>query len=221
MENVSERPATGRETRVALSAYPAIKRTIDIFAAATLLIVLSPVFVIVALAIVIDGGLPIIYRCQRVGRSGRPFTVFKFRTMRDGSHHHLEELLSLDEERRLEWAHNRKLRDDPRRTRVGPFLRRWSLDEIPQLVNVLMGDMSLIGPRPLTTIEWDGRPEAEEVLSLRPGITGLWQVSGRSELDFETRMALELTYVRNEGFRSDLQIALRTISAVISGKGAY
>jgi exopolysaccharide production protein ExoY len=202
-------------------AYLLLKHTFDTVAAAVLLVVLSPVMLLVALAIVLDTGLPVIYRCERVGRFGRPFTILKFRTMRDGTHHHLEELLSVDEERRMEWAETKKLRDDPRRTRVGLLLRRWSLDELPQLANVLVGQMSLIGPRPVTAEEWDGRPEAADVLALRPGLSGLWQVSGRSELDFETRMALEMTYVRNAGFKLDLQIALRTILAVLSGKGAY
>jgi lipopolysaccharide/colanic/teichoic acid biosynthesis glycosyltransferase len=201
--------------------YPLLKRVLDILASALLLVVLGPVMLLVALAIILDTGLPVIYRCQRVGRFGRPFTLLKFRTMRDGTHHHLEELLSVDEERRLEWYQNRKLRDDPRRTRVGLFLRRWSLDELPQLVNVLVGEMSLIGPRPVTAEEWDGRTEEADVLRMRPGLSGLWQVSGRSELDFETRMALEMAYVRQAGFKLDLQIALRTILAVLSGKGAY
>jgi lipopolysaccharide/colanic/teichoic acid biosynthesis glycosyltransferase len=169
----------------------------------------------------IDSGLPIVYRCQRLGRYGQPITVFKFRTMRDGSHHNLEELITADEERRLEYGINRKLRDDPRRTRVGGFLRRSSLDELPQLINVLAGEMSLIGPRPYFPDELRGRAEAVELLSVRPGITGLWQVNGRSDRTFEERIELELDYVRHRGFGRDFSILLRTIGAVISGRGAY
>jgi lipopolysaccharide/colanic/teichoic acid biosynthesis glycosyltransferase len=221
VEETSERPAIGRDVLLASSAYPPIKRAIDFLGAATLLVVLSPIFLIIGIAIVIDGGLPIIYRCQRLGRNGRPIEVLKFRTMLNGSHHHLEELLTADEERRLEYGINRKLRHDPRRTRFGTFLRRYSLDELPQLWNVLIGEMSFIGPRPYMADELHGRPEATTLLSLRPGITGLWQVNGRSDRTFEERVALEVDYVRREGFHLDASIVLRTFGAVLSGKGAY
>lgn len=221
MEDTSERPAIGREVLLASSAYLPIKRAIDFIGAATLLVVLSPVFLVIAIAIVVDGGLPIIYRCQRLGRDGRPIEVLKFRTMHNGSHHHLEELLTADEERRLEYGANRKLRHDPRRTRFGTFLRRYSLDELPQLWNVLIGEMSLIGPRPYMPDELRSRPEAITLLSVRPGITGLWQVNGRSDRTFEERVALEVDYVRRESFRLDAAILLRTFGAVASGKGAY
>jgi exopolysaccharide production protein ExoY len=197
------------------------KRWLDILGSLTLLIVLSPVLVLIAVATWLDTGLPIIYRCQRIGRFGEPITVLKFRTMRDGSHHHLEELLSVDEEMRLEYVERRKLRDDPRRTRVGVMLRRASLDELPQLVNVLAGDMSLIGPRPYIPGELVGRPEANVILSVRPGITGLWQVNGRNDRTFEERLALDVDYVSRRGFGLDGRILARTLSAVISGKGAY
>jgi lipopolysaccharide/colanic/teichoic acid biosynthesis glycosyltransferase len=221
VEQTSGRPTTAREALVAPSAYPTIKRLIDIFGAATLLIVLSPVFLIIAIAIVVDGGLPIIYRCQRLGRHGQLIEVLKFRTMHNGSHHHLEELLTIDEERRMEYVINRKLRKDPRITRFGTFLRRYSFDELPQLWNVLIGEMSLIGPRPYMPDELRGRPEATTLLSVRPGITGLWQVNGRSDRTFEERVALEVDYVRREGLLLDAKIVLRTFGAVLSGKGAY
>ncbi|MGH2392277.1 MAG: sugar transferase [Candidatus Limnocylindria bacterium] len=221
MEQISGRPTTGRDTLLVSSAYPAIKRTIDIIGASALMVVLSPAFAMIAAAIVAHGGLPIIYRCQRLGRHGGPIEVLKFRTMHNGSHHHLEELLTADEEWRLEYGVNRKLRDDPRRTRFGAFLRRYSLDELPQLWNVLIGEMSLVGPRPYMPDELRGRPEAGTLLSVRPGITGLWQVNGRSDRTFEERVALEVDYVRREGFRLDVSIVLRTFGAVISGRGAY
>lgn len=203
------------------SAYHAAKRCVDVFGALLLVIVLSPLMVVIGLAIYLDTGLPIIYRCQRVGRHGRPISVWKFRTMRDGSHHHLEEVLSVSEELRLEYGLNRKLRLDPRRTRVGSVLRRWSLDEVPQLFNVLRGEMSLIGPRPYMPGELSGRAEAVEVLKVRPGITGIWQVNGRSERSFEERIAMDVEYVRHRGLRLDMSIAARTLQAVLSGKGAY
>lgn len=197
------------------------KRLTDIVGSAVLLVVLSPVFLLIAVATLLDSGLPIIYRCQRIGRYGQPITVLKFRTMRDGSHHHLEELLTVDEERRLEYGVSRKLRQDPRRTRVGVFLRRTSLDELPQLVNVLGGNMSLVGPRPYFPGEMTGRPEATLILSVRPGITGLWQVSGRSDRTFDERLSMDADYVSRRGFGLDARILARTLSAVISGRGAY
>jgi lipopolysaccharide/colanic/teichoic acid biosynthesis glycosyltransferase len=141
--------------------------------------------------------------------------------MRDGSHHHLEEMLTVDEEKRLEYGVSRKLRDDPRRTRVGVFLRKTSLDELPQLVNVLAGQMSLIGPRPYFPGELADRPEAEIILRIRPGITGLWQVSGRSDRTFEERLELDVDYVRRRGPVLDASILARTLMAVLSGRGAY
>lgn len=156
-----------------------------------------------------------------MGRYGEPITVLKFRTMRDGSHTHLEELLSVDEERRLEFGVTRKLREDPRRTGVGIFLRRASLDELPQLANVLVGHMSLIGPLPYFPDELRGRAEATDLLSVRPGITGLWQVNGRSDRTFEERLLLETEYILHRGFGMDMSIAAGTLGAVISGRGAY
>lgn len=197
------------------------KRLADIVGAAVLLAILSPVLLLIAVAILLDSGLPILYRCQRVGRYGEPITVLKFRTMRDGSHHHLEELLTLDDEMRLEYTTHRKLREDPRRTRVGAFLRRTSLDELPQLVNVLFGQMSLVGPRPYFPGELNGRLEAETILGVRPGITGLWQVNGRSDRTFEERLAFDVEYVTTRGFGLDAVIVARTFGAVVNGRGAY
>lgn len=222
MEQISQqRAATARQVTLRQLLYWFTKRLFDIFGSAVLMLILFPVLVAIAFATWIDSGLPIIYKCQRVGRFGRPIVVLKFRTMTDGSHHHLEELLSVDEEKRLEYGAWRKLRNDPRRTRVGAVLRRLSLDELPQLVNVLAGEMSLIGPRPYFPGELEGRPEADTILRVRPGITGLWQVNGRSDRTFEERVAYDVEYVGRRGFGLDLSIMARTIGAVLSGKGAY
>jgi exopolysaccharide production protein ExoY len=121
----------------------------------------------------------------------------------------------------MEYGKRRKLRDDPRRTRVGAVLRRLSLDELPQLVNVISGEMSLIGPRPYFPGELAGRPEADSILRVRPGITGLWQVNGRSDRTFEERVGFDVEYVITRGFGTDLSILARTVGAVISGRGAY
>lgn len=224
MERISQQRAAATGTGTAPTRQPVYwttKRFVDIIGSAALLLVLSPVLLIIAVAIWLDSGLPIIYRCHRVGRFGEPIIVMKFRTMRDGSHHHLEELLTVDEEKRLEYGERRKLRDDPRRTRVGAILRRLSLDELPQLVNVLSGDMSLIGPRPYFPDELAGRSEADVILHVRPGITGLWQVNGRSDRTFEERVAFDVEYVTNRSFGLDASILARTFSAVLSGRGAY
>lgn len=192
----------------------------DLLLGTLLLVLLTPVLLLVALAVYLDSGAPILYRCQRVGRDGRPITILKFRTMKNGSHHHLQELLTIDEERRL-YAASRKMRDDPRCTRLGRFLRRTSLDETPQLLHMIGGQMSLVGPRPYLPDELVGRREAPEVLSVEPGMTGLWQVKGRSERTFEERLALDVDYVRQRGSGLDASIAVRTVGAVQGGRGAY
>ena len=223
MEQITQQTAASapRASDARDSLYATAKRLIDIVGSAVLLVVLAPILVLIAVAIWLDSGLPIIYQCQRIGRDGRHIIVLKFRTMRDGSHHHLEELLTVDEELRLEYGARRKLREDPRRTRVGAVLRRTSLDELPQLFNVLSGDMSLVGPRPYIPGELDEYQEAPAILSVRPGITGLWQVNGRSDTTFAERVAYDVEYVRHRGLIYDLAIAMRTFGAVVRGRGAY
>ncbi len=201
--------------------YRRTKRGADIALSVIAIVLLMPLFIVIALAVWLDSGLPIIYGCQRLGLGGQPIRVLKFRTMTNGSHHQLAALLTANEEQRIEYAARRKLRRDPRRTRVGRLLRRASVDELPQLLNVLAGDMSLVGPRPYLVEELQHRPEASELLSVRPGMSGLWQVNGRSERTFEERIALDLHYVRYQGFILDAAIAGRTMGAVLSGRGAY
>jgi lipopolysaccharide/colanic/teichoic acid biosynthesis glycosyltransferase len=211
-------PAAAERGRV---AYTSLKRAMDLVLSTGLLLLTFPLFALIAAAIAIETGYPLFYRCERLGLGGRPMTALKFRTMYDGSHHHLQELLTNDEEIRMEYDERRKLRHDPRRTRVGAVLRRLSLDELPQLLNVARGEMSLIGPRPYFLHELTGRQEGPVILSVRPGITGLWQVSGRSDLPFERRLELDAQYVRDFGLGADLRIAVRTFGAVLSGRGAY
>lgn len=221
LEHISDARSLATASPLSRSGYELAKRLFDILGATALTIVVSPVMLAIAVAIWVDSGVPIIYRSQRLGRHGQPIIVLKFRTMRDGSHHHLSELLTADEELQLEYNVNRKLRRDPRRTRVGALLRRTSLDELPQLWNVIRGEMSLIGPRPYFPHELLGRPESVELLSIRPGVTGLWQVNGRSDRTFAERLSLETRYVRRRGMILDLQIVVLTVRAVISGRGAY
>lgn len=197
------------------------KRVLDVAGALGLLTVFFLPMVIITLLTRADGA-PALFRQVRVGHRGRRFTCMKFRTMRPNAERILEELLSKDPTARAEWERSRKLRDDPRLTRVGVFLRRTSLDELPQLFNVLRAEMSLVGPRPIVEDElmrYGSRLRWYE--AVRPGITGLWQVSGRNDTSYSRRVALDVLYVKNMGLRFDLRILWRTVGVVLFGWGAY
>jgi len=194
----------------------AAKRCVDALLASALLALLSPVFLLLALAIVVNSPGPVFFRHNRLGRGGAPFRVWKFRTMVPNAATVLDKMLEVDLALRAEWEASHKLKRDPRVTRVGAFLRRTSLDELPQLFNVLAGDMSLIGPRPIIAEELDKYGEQYEMVSrVRPGMTGLWQVSGRSSLPYETRVELDTYYIKNWSFWLDLYIMLKTPWAVL------
>ena len=186
-----------------------------------LLLLLSPLLIIIALLIWQKDGAPILYAHYRVGRGGRLFRCLKFRTMLNDSERILAELLLSDPKSRAEWEADQKLLHDPRITPIGVFLRGRSLDELPQLLNVLRGEMLLVGPRPVTAGELTRYgPMRWHYLSVRPGITGLWQVSGRNNTTYEERVALDVRYVENQSTVSDFIILFRTISVVIMKKGA-
>ncbi|MDN3568348.1 sugar transferase [Paeniroseomonas aquatica] len=199
-----------------------MKRALDIAGAGSLLLLSLPVFLVLALCVRADGG-PVFYAHERVGLGGRRFGCLKFRSMVTDSAARLEALLTHDPVARAEWDATRKLRHDPRITWVGRFLRASSLDELPQLINVLRGDMSLVGPRPVIAAELAAHYGAatEHYLSVRPGITGLWQVSGRSSTSYATRVALDVRYATNPSLLEDLRILLRTPAAVLLRRGAY
>lgn len=169
-----------------------------------------------ALAIRLDSPGPIFFFQTRTGRGGRSFRMYKLRTMVENAEELKERYAHLNE---LAWP-DFKITNDPRVTRVGRFLRRTSLDELPQLLNVLLGDMSLVGPRPTSFSPDDYRLWHTARLEVKPGVTGLWQISGRSELDFDDRLRLDIGYVRNRCLGLDLRILLRTFGAVVSGRGA-
>jgi Undecaprenyl-phosphate galactose phosphotransferase WbaP len=196
------------------------KRLVDIVGALTLAILLSPLLVVVGLTLARDRG-PIIYRHLRTGRHGKSFGCLKFRTMVPDAEEVLRELLKQDADLRREWMRDQKLRNDPRVTAIGRFLRRTSLDELPQLWNVLKGDMSLVGPRPVVREEWAryGR-RLESYLATKPGVTGLWQVMGRSDACYRRRVALDCYYVRKQNLFLDLYILLRTVKVVLRSDGA-
>lgn len=199
------------------------RRAMEVMAAVILLLLSLPVLLLVVLWIRLDDGSPALFRQQRVGRCGRPFTLYKFRSMRvgcdDGAHRSLiaAELRGEDTCR----DGSTKVNADPRITRPGRFLRRTSLDELPQLLNVIRGDMSLVGPRPC--LAWEAEmfpPEYAERFSVRPGMTGLWQVHGRSTVGTLEMLRLDLEYVRNRCLRLDLVILSRTMLALIRPDGA-
>jgi Undecaprenyl-phosphate galactose phosphotransferase WbaP len=201
-----------------------LKRSGDIFFSLTVLTLGSPVFLALALLVKISSRGPVFYVQQRVGRDYRSFGCIKFRTMRRDADRILSRLLSESADLQEEFRNDFKLRNDPRITRLGRFLRRSSLDELPQFLNVLRGEMSLVGPRPIVRQELPRYGDRmEEVLAVRPGLTGLWQVSGRNNLSYDERVALDLRYARHRSVWMDLSIIARTIGVILDprDRGAY
>ncbi len=198
------------------------KRTIDLFIATMALLCFAPVFALCALLVKLSSKGPVFFRQSRLGRNSERFVVYKFRTMRVDSANALQEYLESNPEARQEWEKTHKLRRDPRVTTVGRTLRRFSLDELPQLLNILKGDMSCVGPRPIVDSELEQYKESfSRYCAVRPGLTGLWQVSGRSDTSFAFRTQLDCQYVETWSFRQDLAILARTLGVVISAAGAY
>jgi exopolysaccharide biosynthesis polyprenyl glycosylphosphotransferase len=194
------------------------KTVFDVVGAGLLLLVFAPLLAAVALAVRLDSKGPVLFRQTRVGRYGREFQIYKFRTMHTDAERRLAEIRHLNEGDGVLF----KMQNDPRITRVGKHLRRLSLDELPQLFNVIGGTMSLVGPRPPLQAEVAAYPrDARRRLAVRPGMTGLWQVSGRSDLPWEEAVRLDLRYVENWSLSLDLVILLRTLTAVWRGAGAY
>jgi exopolysaccharide production protein ExoY len=213
-----------RATPVARVAAPtggAAKRILDVLGAIVLGIVFSPLIVTIMFLMRKSDG-SVIYRHRRVGRGGQMFSCLKFRTMVPNADQVLRDLLESDSDLRAEWIRDHKLRHDPRVTRLGRFLRRTSLDELPQLLNVLRGEMSLVGPRPVVREELlrYGR-NVGTYLAAKPGITGLWQVTGRNDTDYRRRVVLDTYYVRNQNLLLDLYILVKTTGVVLGGSGAY
>ncbi len=200
-----------------------LKNFLDILLTLIFLPLALLIGLIIALLIKIDSPGPIFFSQERVGKGGKKFKLFKFRTMYADAEERLKEILENNEKYLEEWNKKRKISSDPRITRIGRFLRRFSLDELPQFINILKGDMSLIGPRPVTEDELEKYyKEFKEIYyKVKPGLTGLWQVMGRNEIDYPTRVYLDVCYVLNWSIWLDIWILLKTIPAVISGKGAY
>lgn len=194
------------------------KRMLDIALATLLLVGLLPLMVVAALAVLATSGWPILYRAERIGLRGRPIQLLKFRTMKRGADRQLHLVLTGSEEKRREFQRQRKLSDDPRITKIGKFLRVASIDELPQLFNVILGRMSLIGPRPVPRDELDEKygSRGDYLLSVRPGISGLWQVSGRSRTTYDERIRFDLRYAGDVNLRQDLRILTKTVGAVLN-----
>ncbi len=193
------------------------KRLFDILCTVLTLPFLVPVLAVVMILVARDGHSPL-YSQRRVGRGGREFTIWKIRTMSPDAEQALETLLTHDADAAQEWAELQKLKDDPRITRIGRILRKMSIDELPQLWNVLTGDMSLVGPRPMMSDQRKLYP-GKAYYALRPGLTGLWQISDRNETTFAARATFDTDYYRKMSFRTDCKILAATVGVVMSGTG--
>ena len=202
--------------------YRVVKRAADLSLVVLLCVLLTPVLLVIAAAVWLSSPGPILFSHRRIRRHGEFFTMWKFRTMCINSGEVLERYLAAHPEARAEWRATHKLKNDPRVTRVGRILRQTSLDELPQLWNVLNGTMSVVGPRPIVAAEVEKYGEHfQEYCAVKPGITGLWQVSGRSGLSYAERVDLDRQYAQEWSLRGDAKILLRTCSSVMNRDGAY
>ena len=204
------------------SVHVLLCRFCDIIIATAVLIFIAPLLLIAMIIIWSQDGGPIIFAHRRVGRYGRPFDCLKLRSMRVDAAAQLAHILATDPQARAEWDRDQKLRDDPRITKFGRFLRRSSIDEFPQLWNVLKGEMSLVGPRPIVPAEVAryGR-RFRDYCSVKPGITGLWQVSGRNNTSYRRRVAIDTCYARRQSLALDMRILVATVPSVLLRKGSY
>jgi len=200
-----------------------IKRLFDIFFSLLTLALLSPLFLFIAVIVKCSSPGKIFYKQKRIGRGGVPFFCYKFRTMYQDADAKLSTILKSSPHLAKEWKENHKLKNDPRVTPVGHFLRKTSLDELPQFFNALKGDLSIVGPRPVVQeeIETHFKEKAAKILSIRPGITGKWQVTGRSNISYSKRIRLEEEYIDKHSFSLDLKLIFKTVPKMIFSKGAY
>lgn len=210
------------ELPTAKRMYRVVKRVMDISITILLLPVISALLLLIGLLVGLTSGWPLFYRQTRIGQHGREFRIWKFRTMKVHGDEVLADHLSVSPTARREWQHTHKLRDDPRITLLGRFLRKSSLDELPQIFNVLAGEMSLVGPRPIVNAEAERYAERfTYYMAALPGITGLWQVSGRCDVSYVARVKMDEEYVRNWTLAQDLRIMAKTPKAVFRRDGAY
>ena len=218
-KNIEKRGVFLKENRsISKKVYIVVKRFLDIFLSLIGLILLSPIFLIIATIIKLDSKGPVFFVHSRIGEKGKPIGIYKFRTMVTNA----EELIKkFTPEQKEEFEKNFKLENDPRVTKIGNFLRKTSLDELPQILNILKGELSIIGPRPIVQVELEKYgDEKEKFLSVKPGLTGYWAANGRSDTSYEERIQMELYYVDNMSFWLDIKIFFKTIFAVIKKEGA-
>ena len=201
-----------------------IKRLFDLLFSSICLLLGGPIYFVIAFLIYVTSPGTVIFSQERIGRGGTPFRCYKFRSMYPDADHRLQELLSQNQELKTEWEKSHKLKHDPRITPFGLFLRKTSLDELPQFWNVLKGDLSVVGPRPVVREELEKFycGKANKILSIRPGLTGPWQVSGRSDIQsYQRRIELDEYYIDHQSFLLDLKLIVKTIPAMLLAKGAY
>ena len=218
METTSLRTQSDVKTKISKKVYIKVKRVIDVILASIALILLSPLFAIIAIAIKIDSKGPVFFAHKRIGKNGNIIKLYKFRSMVINA----EELIkSFTPEQMREYKENYKLTNDPRITKVGKFLRKTSLDELPQLINIINGDLSIIGPRPVVADELEKYGvNKDKFLSVTPGLTGYWAANGRSNTTYEQRMEMELYYIDNLSLKMDIKVFFKTILSVVKKEGA-
>ena len=218
IETTSLRTQSDVKTKISKKVYIKIKRVIDVILASVALILLSPLFAIIAIAIKIDSKGPVFFAHKRIGKNGKIIKLYKFRSMVIIA----EELIkSFTPEQMREYKENYKLTNDPRITKVGKFLRKTSLDELPQLINIINGDLSIIGPRPVVADELEKYGvNKDKFLSVTPGLTGYWAANGRSNTTYEQRMEMELYYIDNLSLKMDIKVFFKTILSVLKKEGA-
>jgi len=209
------------ETEVRKDHYEAVKRIFDFCFSLILVPLLFPLMALIALLIKLDSKGPVFFTHKRVGKGGKLFNCYKFRTMVENAEEMLDKVLQ-DQEAHQEWKKDFKLREDPRITAIGGFIRKFSFDEIPQIFNVIKGDMSFVGPRPIVREEIRKYGQGFEYYqSVKPGITGLWQINGRNDTDYSKRVSLDKKYILDKNILLDLKIIFKTLPAVLSRRGAY
>lgn len=221
IENISvlKLPAKGyRELLGKNIPYKIVKRTADVTLSSIAMIALTPVFAIIALAIKLESKGPVFFKHTRIGKDGKIIKIYKFRSMVENAEDMIKDFTP---EQMKEYKENYKLTNDPRITKVGKFLRKTSLDELPQLINIIKGDLSIIGPRPVVAEELKKYgPNIEKFLSVTPGLTGFWAANGRSCTSYEQRMQMELFYIDNVSLKMDVKVFFKTIEAVVKKRGA-
>ena len=218
MQNIKEIKLNSKISNKSFLVYNFFKRSFDIISASIGILFLLPLFIVLAILVKLDSKGPIFFSHKRIGKNGKIIGIYKFRSMVPNS----EEIFkNFTEEQKKEFEKNFKLDDDPRITKIGGFLRKTSLDELPQLLNIIKGDMSVVGPRPIVRAEVEKYGVcADKLFSVKPGLTGFWQANGRSDTTYEERVQMDMYYIDNRSFLLDIRIILKTVISVIRKEGA-